>query len=109
MKVSYKTKKLYSLCNDQKQASKLLGAQWKKLFRCKSQLVKASNLVDIQGLGKLEQLKYERTKQFSMRIDSNWRIIFVCANEPVPKLPDGNIDWKKVTEIEVIEIGKHYG
>jgi proteic killer suppression protein len=33
-----------------------------------------------------------------------YRLLFIPANEPIPKKPDGGIDLTQVTEVEIISI-----
>jgi len=37
-------------------------------------------------------------------VASSRRLVFIPANNPIPKAADGGLDWPEVTEIEIIEI-----
>lgn len=45
-----------------------------------------------------------RKGQLSVDLNHPYRLLFICANDPLPYLPEGGLDWDKVTEIEVIDI-----
>jgi hypothetical protein len=36
--------------------------------------------------------------------DHPYRLIFIPANDPIPRLDDDGLDWSKVTEVEIVEI-----
>ncbi len=36
------------------------------------------------------------------------RLILVAADDPIPLKPDGGLDWKQVTTIEIIEIADYH-
>jgi len=48
------------------------------------------------------QLSGERDGQLSVDLEHPHRLIFIPANDPIPVTKDGGLDWKKVTEIEII-------
>jgi hypothetical protein len=73
------------------------------------QLESAGSLEDLRGFNKLEQLKHDKCNTFSMRIDRGWRLTFVSTVDPPPLRPDGSLDWDGITEIEILEITRHYG
>ncbi|MCX6346155.1 MAG: hypothetical protein NT018_13975 [Armatimonadetes bacterium] len=51
----------------------------------------------------------DRQGQISVDLDGPYRLFFVVANDPIPLLPDGGLDWDKVTAIEIVEIGDPHG
>ncbi|HEY5750014.1 MAG TPA: hypothetical protein VIU12_28295 [Chryseolinea sp.] len=50
------------------------------------------------------ELNGDRKGQLSVDLDHPYRLIFIPANEPVPRKEDGGLDWQQVTEIEILEI-----
>lgn len=46
----------------------------------------------------------DRKGQLSVDLKHPYRLLFIPANDPVPKKVDGGLDWSRVTEIEIIEI-----
>ena len=47
--------------------------------------------------------------KLAVNLDHPYRLIFEPANDPVPKKPDGGLDWTKVTAITVLEILDYHG
>jgi proteic killer suppression protein len=41
-------------------------------------------------------------------LDGPWRLIFEPANDPVPKKPDGGLDWTQVTVIRILEVRDYH-
>jgi len=36
------------------------------------------------------------------------RMAFRPANEPIPRKPDGGLDWRQVTSVEIVGIGDYH-
>jgi len=49
-------------------------------------------------------LSGNRAGQLSVDLDHPYRLLFIVANEPTPMKDNGELDWVKVTEIEIIGI-----
>jgi hypothetical protein len=45
----------------------------------------------------------------SVNLDFPYRLIFKPANNPIPKKPDGGLDWARITEIEIIGVEDTHG
>jgi len=50
------------------------------------------------------ELTGNRKGQLSVDLEHPYRLVFIPANNPIPKTADGGLDWPEVTEIEIIEI-----
>lgn len=59
--------------------------------------------------GRCHQLKGNRAEQFAIDLDGLHRLIFEPANTPVPRKPDGGIDWTLVTAIEIVGVEDYHG
>ena len=46
----------------------------------------------------------ERKGHLSVDLDHPYRLIFIPNHNPVPKKPDGGLDWKQVTAITILGI-----
>lgn len=70
------------------------------------ELSAAFSLNDISKLPppRCHELIGNRKGQFSVDLEHPYRLIFIPADDPLPVLPDGGLDWSGVTEIEIIEI-----
>jgi proteic killer suppression protein len=51
----------------------------------------------------------QRAGQLSVDLDHPYRLIFVPANDPVPRLADGGLDWSRVTAIKILGIEDTHG
>lgn len=50
------------------------------------------------------ELKGRRKNQFAVELKNGFRLVFVPANDPIPRLANGGIDLASVTAIEIIEV-----
>jgi len=50
------------------------------------------------------ELTGKQAGQFSVDLEHPCRLLFVPADNPVPRLKDGGIDRSKIREIEIIDI-----
>ena len=107
MKIYFRTKKLQKLCSESNEAVKRLGPQMaRKLQQRLMELKAASCLMDISRVPppRCHELSGDRIHPFSVDLQHPCRLLFISANNPLPKLPDGGLDWNGITEIEIIEI-----
>ncbi len=54
--------------------------------------------------GRCHELLHDRVGQLSLDLDHPYRLIFEPADEPIPKKPDGGIEWTKVTAVMIIGV-----
>lgn len=102
MDILFADKKLEKNCNDNRQLQKVYGEKRaRKLHQRLDELRAADVLADISHLPppRLHQLIGDREEQFSVDVDHPYRLIFVVANNPVPRKKDGGIDLTKVNAI----------
>jgi plasmid maintenance system killer protein len=107
MDISFKTRKLQKICSEEKEMQKQLGTKCAgKLQQRLMELKAADTLSDISYLPppRCHELAGHRAGQFSIDVEHPYRLLFVPANNPIPRHEDGGIDRNQVTEIEIIEI-----
>lgn len=107
MVIYFKTKKLQKICNKAIEARKTLGPKMaKKLQQRLMELEAANCLEDISRVPppRCHELSGDRAGQLSVDLVHPHRLLFIPANNPVPELDDGGLDWSKVTEVEIVEI-----
>lgn len=70
------------------------------------ELKAAHTLDDISNVppARCHELSGNFEGRFSVDINKNYRLIFIPANDPIPKKADGGLDKKRITEIEIISI-----
>lgn len=107
MVVFFRTKKLQKQCSSQKEMLREFGpARTRKLQQRLMELSAAENLNQIPRTPppRCHELTGDRAGQLSVDLDHPYRLILIPANDPVPRKPDGGLDWENVTEIEVVQI-----
>ena len=107
MEIYFRTRKLQKACN----SAKAMRARWgqqraKKLQQRLSELSAAECLGDIGKLpaARCHELKGSLAGTLSVDLAHPYRLLFVPANDPIPKKPDGGLDWSRVTEIEIVSV-----
>ena len=107
MRIFFKTKRLQKICSQQGEAIKLLGPKRAgKLMQRMMELQAARTLADISHLppARCHALTGTRSGQLSVDLEHPYRLQFIPAHDPVPTRADGGLDWRLVTEIEILEI-----
>jgi len=71
-----------------------------------AELSAARNLADMAKLpaARCHELTADKKGQISVDLQHPYRFLFIPANVPLPRKPDGGLDWAAVTEIEIVEI-----
>jgi plasmid maintenance system killer protein len=109
MKLNYKNKKLAKTVASLRDIAATYGTRAKLVILRKSDLEAAPNLETMRSLGgDCHELVGNLKGKLAVSISGNHRIIFEPANEPLPVKVDGGLDWTKVTEITIIDIGEDY-
>ncbi len=111
MELEFANDRLARDMQDDRRASKTWGADRAFALRKRlDDLFAAPTLEHMRNLtGRCEELRGDRSGSFSVRLDKNYRLIFVPANEPVPFKLDGGIDWLRVTRIRMLEVVDYHG
>jgi len=50
----------------------------------------------------------DRKGTLAVDLDHPYRLIFEPANDPVPRKPDGGLDWTKITVIRILELRDYH-
>jgi proteic killer suppression protein len=106
MVIHFRNNKLRKTFSSEKELIRTYGAdQAKVLKRRISELKAARFLEDLRHLPQLHphELAGNRNGQISITVRQPYRLIMLPANDPIPTLPDGGLDWAAVTEVTVIE------
>lgn len=112
MEVEFATQKLAKVCNSQTQLLKKFGARTADLIReCLDDLAAIEHLSDMRNLPhhRCHELHGNRKGEFSLDLVHPYRLIFVPGNRPIPRLPDGGIDWAAVTSVVVTGMENTHG
>ena len=109
MRVVVGDKKFAKVLDDDRKMNKVYGDRiGRKIRRRLEQMLSAETLESLryQG-GRCHELKGNRQGQLAMDLSHPHRLIFAPL-PPIPVRGDGGLDWKKVTEIRIIEIADYH-
>ncbi len=107
MLIHFRSTKLEKTFSTEKELIRTYGVeQGRLLMRRISEIRAVSCLSDLRQLPQLRahELTGDRKGQISITVRHPYRLILLTANTPVPKLPDGGLDWAAVTEVTVVEV-----
>ncbi|OGW55328.1 MAG: killer suppression protein [Nitrospirae bacterium RBG_13_43_8] len=107
MVILFKTAKLETECNNENLLVKRFGALRAKLLKRRlNELQAANTLAVLRSLpqARCHELKGSKKGQISADLDHPYRLIFEPADNPIPKKPDGGLDWNKVTKVRIIGV-----
>jgi len=113
--ISFKNRRLEKSFNEGAQLEKIHGTKRAKKIRIRlAELRAAVSLMDFwppkSGPGRCHELTQGRRKgQLSVDLDHPYRLIFVPNHDPVPVLPDGGLDWSKITAIKILGVEDTHG
>lgn len=93
-------------CGDTKRLRRAHGERRAKLIRRRlDALAAAVVLEDLRhAAGRLHELTSNRRGQLSFDLDHPYRLIMVPGQEPVPRRPDGGMDWSQITAVIILGI-----
>jgi plasmid maintenance system killer protein len=99
------------VCSGDRQGCKQWGTNnWKLLKRRLATLLAAPTLADMEGVpGKCHHLHGDRKGEFAVYLWGSVRLVFVPADDPLPRLADGGIDRTRVTKIQIREVVDYHG
>ncbi|MBF0605482.1 MAG: killer suppression protein [Nitrospirae bacterium] len=109
MEIVFRNRKLEKMCNCKRSLQEAHGEKRARLIILRLNALRAAaHLGEFwpsqKHTGRCHELKANRAGQLSMDLDHPYRLIFKPANNPVPKQPDGGIDWHHVTAIKIINV-----
>jgi plasmid maintenance system killer protein len=93
-------------CNDYERLVRKYNKQREKLLRRRLDDLRAAPALDVMRSlpGRCHELSKNRAGQLSLDLDGPYRLIFVPGHNPVPRRPDGGLEWTQVTRIVVLEV-----
>jgi proteic killer suppression protein len=104
--------KLEKTLNSDKELVNRYGADCgKRIRRRLDDLRAADNLAVVRQLPQMRchELTGDRKGQLAVDAKHPLRIVFEPADEPVPRLPDGGLDWEHVKTIKVLKVVDYHG
>jgi len=108
MELQFDSADLRRICEDGRYAQKTLGAPSAKRLQSRlADLVAARRLAEVRA-GRPHPLKGDRAGQFSVDLAGGQRLLFVPFDDPLPRQPDGALDWPNVCCARIVFIGDHH-
>ena len=110
MDILFANDRTMKLINEERRLKREYGADGAKLIaRRMYDLKAAASLKDVALLpGRCEELRGNRKGQVSLRLHGGHRLVFEAADEPLPRRPDGGLDWAAVRRIRILEIVNYH-
>ena len=110
IEIHWSDNKLEKACSHEKTGKLRWGANFRILQRRLESLEAAETLADMEGVpGHCHALRGDRAGQFAVALWGSYRLIFVVADKPVPRLEDGGIARARVTQIKLVEVVDYHG
>ena len=115
MEISFKNQKLAKTLNEEALLKRKHGAKRAKKIKMRlAELRAAESLKDFWPPKSPPQRCHELTQgqrkgQLSVDLDHPYRLIFVPHHDPLPLLPDGGLDWSRVTAIKILGVEDTHG
>lgn len=106
MKITFDDKKLEKIANNDRLRLREFGKLRSEKLRLRlAQLNYALNLemLRIQP-GKYHELSGNRKGQWACDLDQPYRLVFTPLQNPIPVKSNGQFDWRKITEVKILEI-----
>jgi proteic killer suppression protein len=105
MQITYASKAIQRLCEEDKHQRKQLGEKRAKRLKNRLSELRAVQNVSQLQLGRPHALTADRAGQYSIDLDGPMRLLFESTEQPPPTLPSGGIDWQQVNSVRLLEIG----
>jgi plasmid maintenance system killer protein len=110
MNVDYKSNKLRKQMGGASEIKKAFGVNAKRVSARMDDIRASPNLAILMQIpaANCHPLTGNRVGEWAVDISANHRLIFVIANDPIPKAADGSIQTVSVTDICIIETGDYH-
>ena len=110
LEVVFATRDLEKRLGSDKARRKHLGEEiGHRVARRLLQLNAASSLEELRNApGRCHELGEDRKGQLGMTVTRNYRLVFEPADEPVPQLGHGGLDWNAVTKVRILEVTDYH-
>lgn len=111
MDIDFQSDTLRAQCNTFRLLVRHYGEiQAKKIRQRLDDLRAAETLAEMRQLpGRCHELKGDRAGQLSLDLHHPYRLIFEVANEPIPRKPDGGLNWEQVTAVRILGVEDTHG
>lgn len=110
MKITFATRKLEKLANDDSRLVKEFGKLRADKIKARlTQLRFANTLEDARNLpGNFHELTGNRKGQWACDLDQPYRLVFTPHETPIPVDEHGRYVWMEINGVEVIEVVNYH-
>ncbi len=110
MELTFADDKLEKKYNSQKLLQQDYGPERaERVGRRLGNLRDAPTLEAMRNLpGRCHELKNNLDERLAIDVDGPYRLLFEVANDPIPRKPDGGLDWSRVTGIRILGITNYH-
>ncbi len=114
MVITFSNNKLRKQLSEAKAMAKAHGPRRvERIKRIMTQLLAAPDLgvfaPPYSPPNRCHELKGDKKGVLSVDLDHPYRLLFKPGNNPIPKRPEGGLDWNQVTAIEILGIEDTHG
>jgi proteic killer suppression protein len=107
MEILFENERLKRDCTQDRWMQRAHGSNRTRVLRRRlDQIRAAGNLEIFRSLfhRRSHELKVDRAGQVSLDLDGAYRLIIAPAENPVPRKPDGGLDWPRITAIRIMAV-----
>jgi proteic killer suppression protein len=112
MDIAFTKSRLEKCANQHSHAQTEFGPIRAKRFLARLTEMRAADcLADLRNVPQAayHELTGDRKGEIACNLDHPYRLIFVPAHFPIPRKPDGGLDWDGVTAVQITEIVNYHG
>jgi plasmid maintenance system killer protein len=110
--VGYRSRKLEKQCSIEKEAVRTFGKQMADAVRAAIEDFEAAENLAVMATFPqyhCEELRGKRSGELSIVLVEPYRLVFFPLENPLPKKPDGGLDWSLVRNVRVKEVIDYHG
>ena len=112
MEVYYQNRKLEKAFGDESLLKRRYGPGCARLIQERLEdFASKKNLAELRSAPKARchELKGNRAGTLAVDVEHPYRLIFEPAHDPLPRKPDGGLDWTRVTAIRILSVEDYHG
>ena len=110
MELSFSNRKLEKQLTDPRELTRTFGQLARKVNQRIMDLSDSRNLAMMRMIpaARCHELSGDRKGELAVDVSGNFRLLFVPDHNPLPRKPDGGLDWEAVTRICIISIEDYH-
>jgi proteic killer suppression protein len=111
MRITFGSRRMAKTFNKEKKLRREFGAEMARVIRRRLDDLRAATcLEDMRNLpGRCHELSGNRKGTLSLDLRKQYRLLFRPAVDPLPRKPDGGLDWAAVDAVQITEVEDTHG